>query len=208
MKLQVNNIKIASWKKKFIDGWSFSEEIDGNLAVCGLDNNTRRLVLMCLAGCLRPNGGSVYIEGKNIYQNLDWYKKMVGIGEIKKINELYNELSVWENIKMICQVKNEVFSEEKWLLILSQLGIERYRDTLVGDCDLLVRSLVGVICALIGDPKIIFLDQPVNDLSIKDKEKFWMIFRQIYDKKLVIFTTNDEKEIEWMGAKIIDLNKK
>lgn len=208
MKLQVNNITIRSWKKKIISDCSFLTEFDSNLAIYGLGGEELRLVLMCLAGCLKPDGGSVYFDGKDIYRYLDIYKKMVGIGEIKKVNELIYELTLGENIELVCLAKGELFNREDWLLVLEKLGIEKYIDTLVDDCDLWVRSLLGTICAWVGNPRLIFLDEPAGDLNVEDKEKFWTKLKSVNENKLIVFTTRDKREVVWMEAKLIDLGRK
>jgi len=207
MKLQANNLVVKSLKKDILNGVSFSIDMEKNVAIYGSDGSGKMALLLCLAGCLKPDNGSLYLDNINVYKNLDNYKKMVGLGEMKKINPLVDELTVEENIEYLCDMKREQYIAQDWIEKISLAGIGNYFDTPISECSAFTRSIIGCLCSLVGDPPLLFWDEPTGQLTSEQSRQFWTIMSKFWENKKIFFSTKKRMEIDLMSAKLIDLDQ-
>ena len=134
-------------------------EIYGFLGPNGAGKTT---TIRMLTGLIYPSMGSVHINGVNLRENRG--DALKNIGCIVENPELYKYLTAIENLKQFARLKDGV-NEDYLYSLLVKVGLPNNGDQKVGTFSLGMRQRLGLAQALIGKPKVLILDEPMNGLD-------------------------------------------
>lgn len=134
-------------------------EIYGFLGPNGAGKTT---TIRMLTGLIYPSMGSVHINGVNLRENRG--DALKNIGCIVENPELYKYLTAIENLKQFSRLKDGV-NEDYLYSLLVKVGLPNNGDHKVGTFSLGMRQRLGLAQALIGKPKVLILDEPMNGLD-------------------------------------------
>lgn len=134
-------------------------EIYGFLGPNGAGKTT---TIRMLTGLIYPSMGSVHINGVNLRKNRG--DALKNIGCIVENPELYKYLTAIENLKQFARLKDGV-NEDYLYSLLVRVGLPNNGDQKVGTFSLGMRQRLGLAQALIGKPKVLILDEPMNGLD-------------------------------------------
>lgn len=171
---------------------SFTLQSGQLLAIMGGSGTGKTTLLSLLNGNLRPQSGSITINGHDISEPS--VKSLIGF--VPQDDLLIDELTVYENLLFTARLCFEGMSAEEMhervLRILQQLGLEQAKDLKVGSP--LEKTISGgqrkrlnIALELIREPAVLFLDEPTSGLSSTDTEKVIGILKeQTFKGKLII----------------------
>ncbi len=208
MKISVNNLAFKTLQSSILEGVTFELESCSKNAIYGPQGSGKKVLLLILGGYLKPNSGSVYFNDLNILKNLKQHRQSNGLGEIVKINPLIEELTVRENIEFCAGLVKMQSVEKHTEGLLKKFNLEVFADTLVKDIAHLQRSVLSVVCASLGQKKIIFLDEPTASLTTAEVQKFWEIINANREDKTLFFTTKNETEAHAQAERVVRLEYK
>lgn len=197
-----NIIEINGLTKKFgtftaVDNISFDVrkgEIFGFLGANGAGKTT---AMKILCGLSRPTFGSGYVTGFSINGEQEKIKR--NIGYMSQKFSLYSDLKVWENIRLfggIYGLKKNII-REKTDDIIRNLGMEEWKDSMVGDIPQGWKQKLAFSIAMIHEPQIVFLDEPTGGVDPETRRKFWEMIYDASEHGTTIFVTThymDEAE--------------
>ena len=128
----------------------------------GRNGAGKTTIMRMISGLSRPTRGSYSLFGKT---GLAMQKMLKDVGVLIEHPGLYPKLSAWENLKIKCiamGIKPKGYVEE----LLKTVGLENVdRKKGAGSYSLGMRQRLGIALALVGDPKMIVLDEPINGLD-------------------------------------------
>jgi len=169
-------------------------EIFGFLGANGAGKTT---AMRMLCGLSKPTEGKGFVAGFDIARDPEKVKK--NIGYMSQKFSLYEDLKVWENIRLFGGIygmkDNEIASKTDTLL--QTLGLENERGTLVKSLPLGWKQKLAFSISIFHEPKIVFLDEPTGGVDPATRRRFW---EQIYDaagRGITVFVTThymDEAE--------------
>lgn len=169
-------------------------EIFGFLGANGAGKTT---AMRMLCGLSHPSDGKGTVAGFDIYKQAEEVKK--NIGYMSQKFSLYDDLKVWENLKLfggIYGMSNKKI-REKTDLLLSELGFEAERNTLVASLPLGWKQKLAFSLSIFHEPKIVFLDEPTGGVDPVTRRQFWELIYQAADRGITVFVTThymDEAE--------------
>ena len=142
--------------------------------------------------------GNIYINGNNISINLENIHELVGF--LPKNDILWDDLTVHDTLLFYSKIKNgkkgktKIFSMVK--NILSKVHLDIYKNKLVGKLEERIKRRLSLGIALIGEPKLLFLEEPTYGLTPKNKRKIWNILLNSKEKTSMILNSYlmDEEE--------------
>ena len=128
----------------------------------GRNGAGKTTIMRMISGLSRPTSGSYSLFGKT---GLAMQKMLKDVGVLIEHPGLYPKLSAWENLKIKCiamGIKPKGYVED----LLKTVGLENVdRKKSAGSYSLGMRQRLGIALALVGDPKMIILDEPINGLD-------------------------------------------
>lgn len=169
-------------------------EIFGFLGANGAGKTT---AMRMLTGLSRPTGGKAMVAGFDVATQTESVKK--NIGYMSQKFSLYEDLKVWENIRLFAGIYGMPESEiaPKTDELLLRLGLENERDTLVKSLPLGWKQKLAFSVSIFHRPKIVFLDEPTGGVDPATRRQFWELIYQAADQGITVFVTThfmDEAE--------------
>jgi putative ABC transport system ATP-binding protein len=143
---------------------SFELAPKSSMSVTGVSGSGKSTLLHICSTLLRPNGGEVFLNGKNLYklsldELVDIRRDDVGI--IFQSHFLFKGFSAFENIELSSVLTGIPLEEE----LLKRLGISHILQQKVGDISGGQQQRVSIARVLSKKPKIIFADEPTGNLD-------------------------------------------
>lgn len=186
--LSVKNLKKDIGKKPIIKDISLevhSGEVFGFLGPNGAGKTT---TIRMIVGLIKPSAGSISICGYNVQK--DFIEAMKCVGSIVENPELYKFLTGRENLEHFARMLGPInYSRIEEVIQLVEL--EQRIDDKVHTYSLGMRQRLGIAQALLGNPKLLVLDEPTNGLDpagIKEMRNF--IRRLAYEENLSVFVSS------------------
>jgi len=145
-----------------------------------------------LEGLLQPSSGQVTILGQTWQQNPRQLREWLGIS--LQETRLSEKLSVRETIELFASFYSEPRSSDE---VLDQLQLREKADAWVGKLSGGQRQRLAVATALVGNPRILFLDEPTTGLDPQSRRQLWDIVRTFQQNGgTVLLTTHYMDEAE------------
>ena len=169
-------------------------EIFGFLGANGAGKTT---AMQMLCGISKPTAGSGTVAGFDIIRENERIK--CNIGYMSQRFSLYEDLKVWENIRLfggIYNLSGKVI-ERKTEELLQRLDFREERSTLVKYLPLGWKQKLAFSVAIIHDPDIVFLDEPTGGVDPAMRRQFWEMIYEAADRGITVFVTThymDEAE--------------
>jgi ABC-2 type transport system ATP-binding protein len=131
------------------------------------------------------------------------------VGYLPESNPLYSEMYVYDLLKFIANTHNlnEDDFKESLDKVISQCGLSGVMHKTVQECSKGYKQRVGLACAMIHDPKILILDEPVTGLDPNQIIEIRQLIRNLGKEKLVLMSSHILQEIEATVDRIIIIDK-
>lgn len=195
-------IEVSNLTKKFgnftaVDHISFhvnEGEIFGFLGANGAGKTT---AIQMLCGISKPTSGEGTVAGFDILKENEKIKK--NIGYMSQKFSLYEDLKVWENIRLFGGIYGLSSKQiaEKTNELLKRLKFENERNTIVKSLPLGWKQKLAFSVAIFHEPKIVFLDEPTGGVDPAMRRQFWEMIYEAADRGITVFVTThymDEAE--------------
>ncbi len=169
-------------------------EVFGFLGANGAGKTT---AIRMLCGLLLPSSGSGTVAGFDILTESERIKR--NIGYMSQKFSLYNDLTLEQNIEFyggVYGLARQTIRSKSQALI-DDLGLSGRGDRLTGDMPLGFKQRLALGCALLHDPRIIFLDEPTGGVDPDARRHFWELIHGLAGRGKTVFVTThymDEAE--------------
>jgi ABC-2 type transport system ATP-binding protein len=174
-------------------------ELFSLLGVNGAGKTTTIKMLSCLTS---PTDGDAFVGGYSITKEPEQVKRVIGVSPQE--TAVAPNLSVKENLELICGIHG--FSKEKTAANIRELDrlfdlnsvMHRKAGKLSGGW----QRRVSIAMALIGEPQILYLDEPTLGLDVIARHDLWDVIRSLKGRITIILTTHYMEEAESLSDRI------
>ena len=176
--------------KTIIENFSYHFNKGESYVITGENGKGKTTLLKILLGIIKPDTGSVEKDEENI------------VGYVPDYNGLYEKLSVVDNVRFRLGINNKSLEDvkDKYDEWMRKYGLLNYKDTLVKNLSLGTKKKVGLLCALLLFPDIMFLDEPTGGLDDKSKKELIKILKELKKDMTLIVVTHDADYINSMDG--------
>ena len=206
-------IKAENLIKKFgsvtaVDSVSFDVEEGEVFGFLGPNGAGKTTTIHLLTGILTPDSGNVTIKNIDIKNNPIDAKMMMGV--IPEMGNVYVDLTAKQNLILAGKYYglSKKVLEEKANKILSTLELYNRRDDSVRTFSKGMKQRISIACAIIHDPKILFLDEPTEGLDVQSRRLIIKIINDMNKKGCTIFlTTHNIEEANKLCERVCIIHK-
>ena len=179
-------------------------EIVGFLGANGAGKST---TLKVMTGYLTPTSGNVYVNDLDIQSNTLEIQKQIGY--LPELNPLYSEMRVYDLLEFTGNIRNITGKAFKNSLarVIEQCGLKGVIHRMVSECSKGYKQRIGLACAMIHDPKILILDEPVTGLDPNQIVEIRNLIKDLGTEKLVLMSSHILQEIQATVNRIIIIHK-
>jgi ABC-2 type transport system ATP-binding protein len=163
----------------------------------GPDGAGKTTTMRLLTGIMTPTSGEAWVGGYSVLSDAERIKGKIGY--MSQRFGLYEDLTVMENILFYADIY-EVTQRERQARIERLLGFSNltpFVDRLAGKLSGGMKQKLGLACALVHTPEILFLDEPTNGVDPVSRRDFWRILYDLLREGVTIFLSTsylDEAE--------------
>nr|XP_023902088.1 ABC transporter A family member 1 isoform X2 [Quercus suber] len=172
------------------------------LALLGHNGAGKSTTISMLVGLLTPTSGDAMVFGKNIITDMDEIRKTLGVCPQNDI--LFAELTVKEHLEIFAILKgvNEEFLERVVMDMIDEVGLADKTNTTVKALSGGMKRKLSLGIALIGDSKVIILDEPTSGMDPYSMRLTWQLIKKLKKGRIILLTTHSMDEADELGDRI------
>ena len=187
--------------KRGIEGIAFEVKKGEVFSIIGLNGAGKTSTMKCILGLIEPDSGSIEIFGKGRMKSKDFER----IGYLPEISYYPKAMRLKDLMMYYCQLYNMPKRKAKTRIVevLSELGIyDRINDRLEGFSKGMLQK-VGLAQAIINEPEVLFLDEPMSGLDPLARQKVVELIKGMRDRgTTVFFNTHILADVADIGDRI------
>lgn len=201
-------IKIAEAGKRYKDTWifrnvnvSFSQgKIYG---LIGRNGSGKTMLLKSICGLVRISEGAIYVDGQEVGITTDVPES---IGAIIEVPGFLSNLSGFSNLKYLARLRN-VIDDQVIRETLTLVGLDPNSRKHVGKYSLGMRQRLGIAQAIMEDPDILLLDEPMNGLDQQGVDDMKTLLNKLREQgKTIILASHHSEDIDELCDEVYRIN--
>lgn len=200
-------LKITNLTKTFNDvaavshiSYTMTTGVYGLLGVNGAGKTTLMRMLCTL---LKPSDGSITWDGRDIFEMDGEYRKILGY--LPQEFGYYPDFTVYDYMMYVASIKGlrPVTAKHRTKNLLKQVGMEKAANKKMKKLSGGMKRRVGIAQAMLGDPKILILDEPTAGLDPNERIRFRNLISELSQERLVLLSTHIVSDIEYIANEIL-----
>lgn len=205
-------IEVRGITKKYgnftaLDNVSFSAEEGEIIGLLGPNGAGKSTTMNIITGFIEPTEGEVYINGINMLKKPKKAKREIGY--MPEGVPLYSDLTVKEFITYMAGIKKieRKIIKEKVSKIIQETGLTDVQNKLTRNLSRGYKQRVSMAGALVGEPKLLILDEPTVGLDPKQITEIRSLIKQLGKSHTVILSSHILSEVSQICDRVIIINK-
>ena len=198
----VTNGLIKRYKDKTaVDGISITVEEGKLVALLGVNGAGKTTTIRMLTCLSKPTAGEAQVLGHDVVKESDEVKKLVGIST--QDTAVAENLTVKENLEFMASLyleKNKIGPAV--VDAIKAFGLEEYTNKKAKHLSGGWKRKLSIAMAIIGEPKILFLDEPTLGLDVLARRQLWKEIEEIKKHMTIVLTTHYMEEAEALADEI------
>ncbi len=188
--IEMKNINKCFKEEKILDEINLELYDNRIYGFVGRNGSGKTVLFKLICGYLRADSGEVIVEGKILGKENDFPQSLGAL--IEKPGFLWYE-TAFTNLDYLAKIKNQI-SKEKIMETISLVGLDPYSKKKVGKYSLGMKQRLGIAQAIMEDPNILILDEPMNGLDEAGVELIRKLILQYKNENKIILLASHNKE--------------
>ena len=161
--------------------------------IIGRNGSGKSVLLKCILGLLPYDSGKITINNKQIGKEINFPPS---VGFIINKPKFLSNVSAYNNLKYLASIKNEI-NKDDIEEILKLVSLSEYRNKKVGKFSMGMEQRLGIAQAIMENPNIIILDEPMNGLDNDGVDDIHKILLSLKSKeKLIVIASHNKEDID------------
>ena len=205
--IKVENLSKDYGSVKAVKSISFELKDGQVVGFLGANGAGKSTTLKIMTGYISPSSGNVFYGEKNIQDDTSEIQK--DIGYLPELNPLYSEMIVHDYLKFISEVRgiSENDFKDAFQKVVEECSLNAVAHRTIANCSKGYKQRIGLAAALIHDPKILILDEPVTGLDPNQIVEIRELIKKLGKEKIVLMSSHILQEIQATVDRIIIINE-
>ena len=204
--ITLKNIQLELKKTCVFQNLNFSCKQGEIIGITGANGSGKSVLFKLIAGLYSPSYGEVLINGENIVPER---KIPANLGALIEEPGFINYYSGFKNLQYLASIRGVVGNQEI-NDTLKIVGLYEQKDQKVKTYSLGMRKKLGIAQAIMENPSILLLDEPMNALDKSSVENMRTLFRKLSSEKgtTILIASHSEEDIRILCDKVYAIDDK
>ncbi|MEU3345128.1 ATP-binding cassette domain-containing protein [Streptomyces sp. NPDC006700] len=204
--IAVSGLRKAYGDKVVLDGIDFEVAGGSVFSLLGPNGAGKTTTVNVLTTLMRADAGTVRVAGHDVVTATKQVRAVIGVtGQFAAVDEL---LSGRENLQLMADLRRVRSSDRVVAGLLERFDLGESADTLASAYSGGMRRKLDLAMTLVGNPRIIFLDEPTTGLDPRSRRTMWGIVRELVaDGTTIFLTTQYLEEADQLADRIAVLDQ-
>lgn len=198
MAVSVNGLKKAYGSRAVLKGVSFQVPKGSIFALLGSNGAGKTTTVRILTTQISPDEGRVFIDGTDVVQDPETVHEKISLtGQFAAVDEA---LTGMENLRIMGKLYHIPDVDRRTSELLESFGLSEAAEQRVGAYSGGMKRKLDIAMSLMGNPGVLFLDEPTTGLDPQSRIRMWKMIRQLSSSGVTVFlTTQYLEEAEYLA---------
>lgn len=174
------------------------------IGIIGHNGSGKTVLMKCICGFITPDSGEITVSGKRLGKDVDIPKN---IGLIIETPGFLPNFSGYKNLAQLANIRQKIGRKEI-RAAMERVGLNPDDKKHVGKYSLGMRQRLGIAQAIMEDPDILILDEPLNGLDKEGVADMRGLFLQLKQAgKAIIIASHNSVDIDVLCDKVFEISK-
>lgn len=199
MQLQINHLTKTIKRATVLKDISLTLESGKVYGLRGKNGSGKTMLMRCICGLIVPTGGSILIDGEQLGKDISFPRS---VGALIENPAFLSNYTGFKNLKILASIQERI-GDQQIKEAIAQVGLDpedsrKYRKYSLG-----MKQRLGIAAAVMEQPDLVVLDEPINALDEKGVDLVREILRGLKARgALVIVACHDKEELELLSDEI------
>lgn len=201
--LEVKNLVKKFKEKTVLNGVSLYCESGKIYGIVGYNGSGKTVLFKCICGFFRPEAGQVLINGKVCTQNM---RQLSDMGIIIEEPAFLKHKCAYQNLKYLYLI-NHSADRELLCRVLERVGLNPADKKKVGKYSMGMKQRLAIAQAIMEDPAILILDEPMNGLDKDGVKEIRALLQNLKNEgKIILLASHNKDDIEILCDEVYEMN--
>lgn len=176
---------------------------NGVYGLLGVNGAGKTTLMRMLTTLIQPTSGAITWNGRDIFQMDGEYRRLLGY--LPQDYGFYPDFTVLDYLLYIAALKGlrESVARTRIKSLLNQVGMTKARGKKMKTLSGGMKRRVGIAQAMLGDPKILILDEPTAGLDPSERIRFRNLISELSEDRVVLLSTHIVSDVEYIAGEIL-----
>lgn len=190
--ITVDGLRKSYKKVDVLKGVSFNVEQGSVFALLGSNGAGKTTTINILTTLIKGDGGTAFVDGIDVAKQPDKVRQRISLtGQFAAVD---NRLSARENLKLMSDLRHDKDPTKTSKALLKKFDLVEAADRRVVTFSGGMRRRLDIAMSLIGDPRVVFLDEPTTGLDPEARNDMWQTIRTLARDGTTVFLTTQYLE--------------
>ncbi len=200
--IELNNYCETIKKVEILKNITLKMESGKVYGLKGKNGSGKTMMMRAICGLILPTSGEVKIDGKIIGKDISFPPS---IGVLLENPSFLNEYTGFKNLKIIASIQDKI-DDNQINKVLTLVGLDPCDKRTYRKYSLGMKQRLGIAAAIMEQPDIVILDEPINALDEAGAKQVREILKQQKERGAVcIIACHDSEELEFLSDEIIEI---
>lgn len=200
--IEVKELNMSYGKRRVLNNISFKIEDGKTVGLLGVNGAGKSTLMNIITGYLKPDQGEIYIDNINMRKNPKEGKKKIGY--LPELPPLYRDMRVVEYLSFVAELKGIQNRKEEVQRVIALMDLSHRELDFIKNLSKGLQQRVGFAQALLGNPSVLILDEPLVGLDPTEAKNTRELIRSLQEEKInIIISSHILSEIEELCGSIL-----
>lgn len=205
--IEIKNVTKRYGEKVAVDDISFNINDGEILGFLGRNGAGKTTTMNIVTGYISSSAGSVKLDGIDILENPREFKRQIGY--LPEQPPLYMEMTVKDYLRFACDIKGVVSSKQKAHIsdIVDLVKLNDVYGRMIKNLSKGYKQRVGLAQALVGNPKVVILDEPTVGLDPRQMVEIRRLIKELGKHHTVVLSSHILTEVQDICERVVIINR-